>query len=628
MKFILYVLASILLFGLSVLLSLYSSANVYAATVMISQSPIHITIGLNVCLCLFFAIANAFKAVLFGSLQTFELELLYEQFWITLTDAMLFVTTLSAPISISFFLLLSTLMFARVFHSICAFRTERQQVQLTERQFHLFNRLTCAFLVLALLDITFVYLCSNNEYIGDTSTRILFICEFSVLFVNLVTEVIKLGLYVFETRHPEQVWQEKSIYLFRLEVLRDALRLLAYSIVLVFQLSYVSYPIYAIRQLYISFYSLFRRLREHARYRQATRDMDAMYPSATEEQLSSSDRTCTICREEMFHPDFPPDNIEEMEPLPRGLDMTPKRLPCGHILHLHCLRNWLQRQQTCPICRRPVFGEQAPSPAAATANPLPVPTPTAVEGTNQNTPRTFSPGSGLGNPNIQPTHTFRPGTTAPSWGQTQNLHGTIPLRNGWSMLPIPGVHRIPANNSTNMPDGTTAEGHSVADPNVAGIIPPGWRMISGNNHPVAPPLQHEAPGLGSPSVAVPNVDLQMQPPLHAAPLEMQRFSSPEANSIQSLHQKIDEMRNMTDRLHYDMQELRSSVRNLGVLMNENAVTDGFMGLDQDRSNMLSNSRVREHFSQRPTASSSSSMDDDLTHRNPRNVQLETLDEDL
>jgi E3 ubiquitin-protein ligase synoviolin len=23
-------------------------------------------------------------------------------------------------------------------------------------------------------------------------------------------------------------------------------------------------------------------------------------------------------------------------------------LPCGHIFHFHCLRSWLERQQTCP----------------------------------------------------------------------------------------------------------------------------------------------------------------------------------------------------------------------------------------------------------------------------------------
>lgn len=32
-----------------------------------------------------------------------------------------------------------------------------------------------------------------------------------------------------------------------------------------------------------------------------------------------------------------------------------KKLPCGHILHLKCLKAWLERQQACPTCRRPVI---------------------------------------------------------------------------------------------------------------------------------------------------------------------------------------------------------------------------------------------------------------------------------
>jgi E3 ubiquitin-protein ligase synoviolin len=41
-----------------------------------------------------------------------------------------------------------------------------------------------------------------------------------------------------------------------------------------------------------------------------------------------------------------------------------KKLPCGHILHFGCLKSWLERQQVCPTCRRPV-ARDGQQPAAA-----------------------------------------------------------------------------------------------------------------------------------------------------------------------------------------------------------------------------------------------------------------------
>ncbi|PNH00765.1 E3 ubiquitin-protein ligase, partial [Tetrabaena socialis] len=71
------------------------------------------------------------------------------------------------------------------------------------------------------------------------------------------------------------------------------------------------------------------------------------FPDADAEDLRRCDGVCIICREEMA-----------------GAGSN-KRLHCGHVFHLHCLRSWLERQQNCPTCRASVFRRPGAAPAAA-----------------------------------------------------------------------------------------------------------------------------------------------------------------------------------------------------------------------------------------------------------------------
>ena len=110
-------------------------------------------------------------------------------------------------------------------------------------------------------------------------------------------------------------------------------------------------PIHIMRDVFMTTRSFVKRLHALLRYRQALRDMNK-YPDATAEELGRED-TCIICREEMHPWDAAnPGQVERSRP---------KKLPCGHILHFGCLKSWLERQQVCPTCRRPVVMD-APQP--------------------------------------------------------------------------------------------------------------------------------------------------------------------------------------------------------------------------------------------------------------------------
>lgn len=130
-------------------------------------------------------------------------------------------------------------------------------------------------------------------------------------------------------------------------------------------------PIHIIRDVALTIRSFYKRITDFVRYRQATRDMNERYPDATAEEVAHED-VCIICREDMKawqqeqQQQQPPQNAPGTQQAenagaapaaPSAVDerLRPKKLPCGHILHFACLRSWLERQQNCPTCRRPVL---------------------------------------------------------------------------------------------------------------------------------------------------------------------------------------------------------------------------------------------------------------------------------
>jgi len=143
-------------------------------------------------------------------------------------------------------------------------------------------------------------------------------------------------------------------------------------------LMFYGLPIHIMRDLFLTARSFTKRLTAFMKYRRATRDMNTLYEDATVEDIQRED-TCIICREEMrpwsvTNPQPPPAEPGAIPPARPATTVNersrPKKLPCGHILHLGCLKSWLERQQVCPTCRRSVVVDpQQAQRDTANANP-------------------------------------------------------------------------------------------------------------------------------------------------------------------------------------------------------------------------------------------------------------------
>jgi E3 ubiquitin-protein ligase synoviolin len=132
----------------------------------------------------------------------------------------------------------------------------------------------------------------------------------------------------------EGQWEKKAVYTFYLELISDLVHLSLYMLFFIAIFLNYGVPLHLIRELYETFRNFRIRISDYVRYRKITSNMNERFPDATADELIASDATCIICREEMT---------------------TAKKLLCGHLFHVHCLRSWLERQHTCPTCRAPII---------------------------------------------------------------------------------------------------------------------------------------------------------------------------------------------------------------------------------------------------------------------------------
>ena len=103
--------------------------------------------------------------------------------------------------------------------------------------------------------------------------------------------------------------------------------------------------------------------------------------SSEQREELSSETTCTICREEYASPhqnttgdapttdsttDRPIDTAEGEAVVGQIQHEQAVSLPCGHVFGRDCLTSWIEgSNNTCPICRRPLFPSRLHPPLSS-----------------------------------------------------------------------------------------------------------------------------------------------------------------------------------------------------------------------------------------------------------------------
>ncbi|OZJ05982.1 hypothetical protein BZG36_01239 [Bifiguratus adelaidae] len=365
--------------------ALRQRSNFYAACIYLSKSSACMMVLMNMGIFITILVGQLLQAMFFGPLRAIEVEHLYERSWYAVTETCLAMTIFRDEFDARFVVTFTTLLFLKIFHWLCADRVEfMEQTPQIPRLFH--ARIVTLLVILGVLDCALTHQAVNITVKRGANVMIMFGFEYAILASTVFSTFGKYILNIIDA-HTEEPWETKSIYVFYLDLISDFFKLVTYLIFFTIILHFYGLPLHIIRDVYVTFRSFLQKCTDLYRYQRATRNMNERYPDVSEAELTAmSDRTCIICREEMFGRDAEANGNSDA---PQGQDARarahgpperaadiPKRLPCGHVFHFHCLRSWLERQQTCPTCRAPVLQDSSANASTrAPANPPVTPAP-------------------------------------------------------------------------------------------------------------------------------------------------------------------------------------------------------------------------------------------------------------
>lgn len=314
-----------------------SRGQFYPATVYLSTSKVCLVLLLNMGLVIMCIMWQLTKRIFLGSLREAEIERLNEQSWREVMEILFAITIFRQDFSVMFLAMVTALLLIKSLHWLAQKRVEYIETTPTVPMLsHI--RIVSFMGFLLLVDSLFLY--NSVKYLIQTrqaSVSLFFSFEYMILATTTISTFVKYVFYVSDMLMEGQ-WEKKAVYTFYLELIRDLLHLSLY--LGFFLVIFVNYgvPLHLIRELYETFRNFKLRIADYIRYRKITSNMNDRFPDATPEELNASDATCIICREEMT---------------------TAKKLVCGHLFHVHCLRSWLERQHTCPICRALVIPNES-----------------------------------------------------------------------------------------------------------------------------------------------------------------------------------------------------------------------------------------------------------------------------
>lgn len=515
MRAVLLSLLSILLTFAVIGNAYYQKKQFYPSVVYITKSNPSMAVIYLQAFVIVLLMGKLMRKIFFGQLRAAEMEHLIERSWYAVTETCLAFTVFRDDFSPKFVALFTLLLFLKCFHWLAEDRVDyMERSPVISWLFHI--RVSSLLFLLAILDFFFVNLAYHSTIAKGASVQLVFGFEYAILLSVVVNIFLKYMLHSYDLQS-ENPWENKAVFLLYSELVMGLFKVLLYLLFMTIMIKIHTFPLFAIRPMYLSLRAFKKAINDVIMSRRAIRNMNTLYPDATAEELATVDNVCIICREEMVG------------------SGSSKKLPCNHIFHASCLRSWFQRQQTCPTCRMDVLRVSNPPNVQNVAPPgAGVPQQPPQPANIGNWPA-FIPGAFPGPFPFMLPHVL-PQQQVPLPDQTQAAPGSQ-------------QQQQTGGSESNMPDGSTAS----ASPNTSST----QQSASTTTTPVFMPPFPYMPFLLPPPPPIPAADLSS-----LSPEELQALEGQERENIEARIRCLRNIQTLLDGAVMQMQQYSSIVASL------------------------------------------------------------------
>lgn len=334
----------------------YTQKQFYPTVLYLVSSKLSYVVAGNMMLASGLLVSRFVKSVYFGSLREAEVELLVEKGKYVFIETCFALTIFRNELTSPVLALFGALIFLKLLHKLSKCRMEYlEQIMPVPLATHC--RVAFLLATLVVVDVAGAFFSLQYILKHGRSVLILFGFEFGLQLVYAANLSARFAIQVADAMLPNGL-TSRGLYLMLADLVCEVVKLATYIAFFCLVFVYYGVPIHILRDVYAAYLSFYRKLVGFIKYLRLTRNLNSRFPDATPDEIAAAG-SCLVCREDM-------DGSASAAVAGTGS----KKLPCGHVFHLDCLRMWLQHQQACPLCRAdipvaPVAGAAVPADNAA-----------------------------------------------------------------------------------------------------------------------------------------------------------------------------------------------------------------------------------------------------------------------